>query len=68
MSAGKNAQPGSKPLYQKGGGFQPDERILYKKAFGKKKKTEADRFLAGLGFLEGEARVEAWLQAEENKY
>jgi len=29
--------------------------------------TEADRFLAGLGFLQGEARAEAWLQAEEKK-
>ena len=29
--------------------------------------TEADRFLAGLGFLQGKPHVEAWLQAEEKK-
>ncbi len=29
--------------------------------------TEADYFLAGLGFLQGDAGVEAWLQAEEKK-
>jgi len=29
--------------------------------------TEADRFLADLGFLQGKPQVEAWLQAEEKK-
>jgi acetyl esterase len=29
--------------------------------------TETDQFLAGLGFLQGKPRVEAWLQAEEKK-
>ena len=137
----------STSLYEKGGGFTADERILYKKAFGKKEKvaeelhleffypegfaktdsrpcivflgdrdkhlpvasakrydktmkargnvcktciyegkghgffnlhkngrdsfvvtmTETDQLLAGLGFLRGKPRVEAWLQAEEKK-
>ena len=39
------SQTEQKPLYQKGGGFEPDERVLYKKAFGKKEKTAEELHL-----------------------
>ena len=47
------------PIYQKGGGFAPDERILYKKAFGKKEKTPEElhlEFFYPEGFAKTDAR------------
>ncbi len=38
-------QSTAKPLYEKGGGFVPDERIPYKTAFGKKEKTAEELHL-----------------------
>ena len=38
-------QAASKSLYEKGGGFAPDERVLYKKAFGKKEKVAEELHL-----------------------
>ncbi|SVD21140.1 uncharacterized protein METZ01_LOCUS373994, partial [marine metagenome] len=38
-------QAAPKPLYEKGGGFAPDERVLYKKAFGKKEKVAEELHL-----------------------
>ena len=38
-------QSAPKSLYEKGGGFAPDERVLYKKAFGKKEKVAEELHL-----------------------
>tara|TARA_B100001057_G_scaffold220661_1_gene221014 strand:- start:3277 stop:4200 length:924 start_codon:yes stop_codon:yes gene_type:complete len=38
-------QAASKSLYEKGGGFASDERVLYKKAFGKKEKVAEELHL-----------------------
>jgi len=49
----------SKSLYEKGGGFAPDERVLYKKAFGKKEKTAEEldlEFFYPDGFAKTDSR------------
>ena len=38
VASAVSLQAASKSLYEKGGGFVPDERVPYKKAFGKKEK------------------------------
>ena len=52
-------QAASKPLYEKGGGFAPDERVLYKKAFGKKEKVAEElhlEFFHPKGFAKTDSR------------
>ena len=48
-----------KPLYEKGGGFVPDERVLYKQAFGKKEKVAEElnlEFFYPEGFAKTDSR------------
>ena len=52
-------QAAPKPLYEKGGGFAPDERALYKKAFGKKEKVAEElhlEFFYPEGFAKTDSR------------
>ncbi|MFP6877134.1 MAG: alpha/beta hydrolase fold domain-containing protein, partial [Roseibacillus sp.] len=59
LAGAEEARPDPKPLYQKGGGFAPDERVLYKKAFGKKEEVAEElhlEFFYPEGFAKTDSR------------